>query len=277
MVFKCFPDGFSPGSVVTVTGYVHSDPVRFEINLQCGPVVSPDIVGDIALHFNPRFDEDLPVIVRNTKSNGQWGYEERDGGFFFKPNQNVSIQIYSERRGYKIIVDDFPFIYYKHRQDLSTVTHLSIRGDIDVQEVCYKAAPILEDEFQVPKPPATSALASFSFSVNLVCGKNPEEDCDFCCPLTVALHYDVRFYPSNLIVRNTLVEGEWGDEETDECFTFTQDNDFTLRFDCKEEHFQIYVNKLLTSTYRHRISPLNISYVYVHGGVGLYDVNMMNL
>ena len=45
---------------------------RFELNLQC----DGDDDADIAMHFNPRFEEQ--VVVRNTRVGGDWQEEERE-------------------------------------------------------------------------------------------------------------------------------------------------------------------------------------------------------
>ena len=45
---------------------------RFEVNLKC----DDDDAGDIALHFNPRFEQ--RVVVRNSRVGGVWQTEERE-------------------------------------------------------------------------------------------------------------------------------------------------------------------------------------------------------
>lgn len=45
---------------------------RFAVNLKC----DDDDAGDIALHFNPRFEQ--RVVVRNSRVGGAWQAEERE-------------------------------------------------------------------------------------------------------------------------------------------------------------------------------------------------------
>lgn len=51
---------------------------RFHVNLQCGSRGNPDI----ALHFNPRYDSFLDVVICNTMQHSKWGSEERE---YFAP------------------------------------------------------------------------------------------------------------------------------------------------------------------------------------------------
>ncbi|KAK5885358.1 hypothetical protein CesoFtcFv8_019074 [Champsocephalus esox] len=61
------------GDKLQVKGIIQHDAERFKIELGYG-------TDDIALHFNPRFDDDADgsVIVCNSKSGGSWGHEVRD-------------------------------------------------------------------------------------------------------------------------------------------------------------------------------------------------------
>ena len=48
--------------------------------------------GDVAFHFNPRFKENC--VVRNTRINGKWIREERDGiGMPFCPGKRFELRI----------------------------------------------------------------------------------------------------------------------------------------------------------------------------------------
>ena len=56
---------------------------------------------DVAFHFNPRFKENC--IVRNSRINGKWMNEERDGyGMPFVPRSAFQIKIIVEPDSYQV-------------------------------------------------------------------------------------------------------------------------------------------------------------------------------
>ena len=81
---------------------------RFAINLKC----DDDDEGDIALHFNPRFEE--REVVRNNRVGGDWQNEEREQGDDFpfekKDAFEIAINVKEDRfvvcffsRGYNML------------------------------------------------------------------------------------------------------------------------------------------------------------------------------
>lgn len=57
---------------------------------------------DVAFHFNPRFTEG--VVVRNTKINGNWGHEEREGPQVFNRGKFFVLDIYCNEDSFKVII-----------------------------------------------------------------------------------------------------------------------------------------------------------------------------
>ncbi|KAG8451949.1 hypothetical protein GDO86_003949 [Hymenochirus boettgeri] len=121
--------GLFPSKTIVIRGAVTGNPKRFHINLKFS--------GGIALHFNPRFDEQ--TIVRNSFLNNSWGKEERQMsscGMSFSPGQNFVIEIRCEHHAFKVNVNGSHMCEYSHRvQNLQQIDTLQIEGDIVLQHV----------------------------------------------------------------------------------------------------------------------------------------------
>ncbi|RCN34486.1 galactoside-binding lectin [Ancylostoma caninum] len=70
--------------------------------------------GDIALHFNPRFDEKAKgficgkikpgCVIRNSLVNGEWGNEEREGKNPFERGVGFDLEIKNEEYAFQVSV-----------------------------------------------------------------------------------------------------------------------------------------------------------------------------
>lgn len=72
--------------------------LRFNINLQCGPNLSPR--DDLALHLSVRIIEGC--IARNTLDKQMWGDEQTQGYNPIAPGQQFEILILSDQSSYKV-------------------------------------------------------------------------------------------------------------------------------------------------------------------------------
>ncbi|XP_060765581.1 galectin-9-like [Neoarius graeffei] len=118
--------GLYPGRVFTVQGCVNHNADRFCINLR-------DNSG-IALHFNPRFNEN--VVVRNSLKNECWGHEERSGGMPFYRGQQFMVSITCDTQCYRIAVNGAHMFTYNHRHFLlQQIDILEVDGNISVSSV----------------------------------------------------------------------------------------------------------------------------------------------
>ncbi|KAG8587323.1 hypothetical protein GDO81_005636 [Engystomops pustulosus] len=101
--------GLFPSKVIVIRGAAGAHhPKRFHINLRFG--------GEIAFHFNPRFDEN--TIVRNSHLNNSWGKEERQmpsGGMCFAPGHSFVIEIVCEHQHFRVNVNGNHVCNYNHR------------------------------------------------------------------------------------------------------------------------------------------------------------------
>jgi hypothetical protein len=120
--------GFLPGSTITIDIALPAEPDRFSLNLEGK--------GLIAFHFNPRFA--ISQVVRNTKRNGAWGLEERDGVFPFRPLYKYSVKIECTDTHFITTVSiqrkSFTF-KYRHRVLPRFITNFSADGDVSISGI----------------------------------------------------------------------------------------------------------------------------------------------
>uniref|UniRef100_A0A3P9PY08 Galectin n=1 Tax=Poecilia reticulata TaxID=8081 RepID=A0A3P9PY08_POERE len=89
---------------------------------------------DVAFHMNPRVKEG--VVVRNARTGGQWGSEERqlsaspfaEGQYF-----DVSIRCGSQR--FEVFVNEQHLFDFFHRTNFSEIDKLEIDGDVQISYV----------------------------------------------------------------------------------------------------------------------------------------------
>jgi hypothetical protein len=97
--------GLNYDKEIQIIGLVLEHWKRFEVNL-----INID---DIALHFNPRFEENC--IVFNTQRNERWGNEERLDWSAFSTSKYFQLNIRVENSCYSISINGQHVYNYKHR------------------------------------------------------------------------------------------------------------------------------------------------------------------
>ncbi|KDR11313.1 tectonin beta-propeller repeat-containing protein isoform X6 [Zootermopsis nevadensis] len=106
------------------------------------------------------------------------------------------------------------------------------------------------------------------FSINLQCpsiSQRHKNETD------IMLHFNPRFMEA-VIVRNSMLCGEWGTEEKEGEMVFKQGTEFTIDIYCQDDCFKICVDGNLYTYYVHRQKPHNITHVGINGGVSLNKV-----
>ncbi|KAL6488136.1 hypothetical protein MHYP_G00047650 [Metynnis hypsauchen] len=120
--------GIMPRLLITIVAEPVPGVNRFSVDFVKGP--------DIVFHFNPRFPEQ--TVVRNTYLEGDWGPEEREGGFPFEEGRQFELKILVEEDVFKVAVDGEHLLEYKHRVGgLEEVTLVRVAGDVTL----YSIAP----------------------------------------------------------------------------------------------------------------------------------------
>ncbi|VDD94779.1 unnamed protein product, partial [Enterobius vermicularis] len=232
---------FEPGQTLMIKGKTAEDSVRFTINLHN---TSPDFSGnDVPLHMSFRFDEGK--IIFNSYAKGEWGKEERKSNPY--------------KKGDKKEIKE-----YEHRVPLSSVTHFSIDGDIVVTNIAWggKYYPVpfetgLSGEGLAPGKTlliyATPEKKGKRFHINLL-RKNGD----------IALHFNPRF-DEKAIIRNTLISGEWGNEEREGKMPLEKGIGFDLELRNEDYAFQIFIDGERFASYAHRLDPHDINGLQIGG------------
>uniref|UniRef100_A0A1I7XAU3 Galectin n=1 Tax=Heterorhabditis bacteriophora TaxID=37862 RepID=A0A1I7XAU3_HETBA len=116
-------EGLAPGKSLVIYGFPEKKGKRFHINLLKKN-------GDIALHFNPRFDE--KAVVRNSLISNEWGNEEREGKIPFEKAVGFDLEIKNEEYAFQILVNGERFASFAHRLEPHELNGLQIGGDVEI-------------------------------------------------------------------------------------------------------------------------------------------------
>jgi len=93
--------------------YINPENGRVAINLF-------DNQDNIALHFNPRWDE--RALVLNTRTNGSWGLEERPPGYNFIGKDKITVRFLATTAAICIFVDEKMIYEYRNRLPVTSIT-----------------------------------------------------------------------------------------------------------------------------------------------------------
>ncbi|XP_020834059.1 galectin-4 isoform X2 [Phascolarctos cinereus] len=289
------PGGLRSGMSIYVQGVASSHMKRFHVNF-----VLPG--GDIAFHFNPRFDG-WDKVVFNTKQGGNWGKEERKRSMPFRKGDAFELVFTVLDEHYKVIVNGSPFYEYGHRIPLQKVTHLQVDGDLELQSINFLGGgpspgpgpgpvhgrsphelPTMEGPpvFNPPVPflgriqggltPRKTIVIkglvtqhASSVTINFKAAQSND----------VALHINSRL-PEGVVVRNSYLGGKWGKEERNISFNpFTRGQYFDLSIRCGHDRFKVFANGQHIFDYAHRFAAFQrVDAVEIKGDLSLSYVQI---
>uniref|UniRef100_A0AAU7BBE0 Galectin n=1 Tax=Dyscophus guineti TaxID=111069 RepID=A0AAU7BBE0_9NEOB len=129
--FKAFMGTtFDNGRYLIACGRVSNGADRFKIDLMNGKT------GNIAFHFNPRFNQG--AIVRNTCIQNSWGTEELElESMPFGPGDNFEVEIRNEGPCFGVYSNGEKIINYNHRLSACEIDTLVIAGDVVMNSVQF--------------------------------------------------------------------------------------------------------------------------------------------
>ncbi|XP_038009560.1 galectin-2 isoform X1 [Motacilla alba alba] len=112
-----------PGNILKVKGKISADTVGFSINLGCSS-------RDLALHFNPRFNES--VIVCNSKCSDSWQTEHRDRHMPFFRGCTVKFFIEMLSDKFRVKLPDGHEVCFPNRHGYRNINYVSIVGGLKI-------------------------------------------------------------------------------------------------------------------------------------------------
>ncbi|PIO61759.1 galactoside-binding lectin [Teladorsagia circumcincta] len=176
-------------------------------------------------------------IVMNTFANGEWGKEERKS-LPIKKGDSFDIRIRAHDDRFQIVIDQKEFKDYEHRLPLTSITHLSIDGDLYLNHVHWggKYYPVPYESGIASGFPIDKTLLIFGtvekkgkrFNINLL-RRNGD----------IALHFNPRF-DEKAVIRNALAANEWGNEEREGKMPFEKGVGFDLAIKNEPYAFQLF-------------------------------------
>ncbi|KAL4658048.1 galectin-1-like [Arapaima gigas] len=115
------------GDKLKIVGFILEDAERFQIDLGYNP-------NDLALHFNPRFNDNLDgmVIVCNSKCDGCWGNEQRDPINPFQRGFKVKVTIKVTGEGFEVELPNGQMITFPNQRGLESLTYVQVKGHFRV-------------------------------------------------------------------------------------------------------------------------------------------------
>ncbi|XP_054242918.1 galectin-2 [Indicator indicator] len=111
------------GDTLKLKGKISDDAESFSINLGCSS-------SDLALHFNPRFNES--VIICNSLSSNTWQTEHRDDHLSFSKGSTVEFAIEMKADKFEVKLPDGHDVEFPNRHSYDKVTYMSIKGGFRV-------------------------------------------------------------------------------------------------------------------------------------------------
>lgn len=274
---EAIPNGLAIGKQIFIRGVLLPNADWFSFNLEGG--------GNTVLHVNPRFNQNC--IVRNSKI-GAWGPEERHGSFPFSHNGTFEIIILVEEDKYRIAINGKHWCDYQHRVSFQEVTHLSIKGDLQIQKITYSGG-FNANHKHVNKPslPFCTDFQPKKGTIIQIRGDVPNHSGRFeidvqdgpgVQPGNMQLHFNPRFddphTPEPVVVRTNRHCGGWGNEERHGGSPFRRGESFEIIILVEDSEFKVAVNGRHFTEFQHRTDFHEGNHISIAGDVNIHLVNI---
>ncbi|XP_008413772.1 galectin-1-like [Poecilia reticulata] len=125
-----------PGDKIKLKGEISHDAEKFRIDLGVNSE-------DLALHFNPRFQDDADgaVLVYNSKTAGFWGSEGREMHNPLQRGSDVKIFLKLSGDGFEVELPDGQKLNFPNCTNTDVITYVQVAGDFKLKSFkIYKSA-----------------------------------------------------------------------------------------------------------------------------------------
>jgi len=259
---------FKEGQTIHAVGRVAKDPTRIDFNFHKGG--QPD--ADMPLHFSIRFDEGLFAgkIVYNNFKNGNWSASEQRISSPYKEDQTFDLRVRIKAGIFQLYGNRREIGTFQQRESLDNVDHVSINGDLSSLRVFHYGGTIF--------PSPYTAIAKLTPGKRLdisgvPTGKHVNINL-YRADMSSSLLFSMR-YNEGVIVRNSMINKEWGKEERDGGFPLAKNEVFDVTIINEEYSFQFFINGQRFGTFAHRsTNPVDIETLEVSGDVELHTVTI---
>uniref|UniRef100_A0A673JHD4 Galectin n=1 Tax=Sinocyclocheilus rhinocerous TaxID=307959 RepID=A0A673JHD4_9TELE len=184
------------------------------VNLQCGS----DSDADIALHINPRYENDSAHVMYSTYKNGTWGSEQSTPDSPFVKDKLFAIEILVTKEVYKVYAlfaevksyaNGKHVMDYEHRIPITQVHTISVDQNIELEFIGYQKSLLV--------PYKTLINGGLQPGNNILIYGVPNTDSkrvefNLRHRYGIAFHY-LSLFDENVVVCNTSENGKWGAEE----------------------------------------------------------------
>ncbi|XP_016416473.1 galectin-5-like [Sinocyclocheilus rhinocerous] len=205
-IYKPVSDNFlQEGKHVIIIGLILPDANRLHVNLQCGS----DSDADIALHINPRYENDSAHVMYSTYKNGTWGSEQSTPDSPFVKDKLFAIEILVTKEVYKVSANGKHVMDYEHRIPITQVHTISVDQNIELEFIGYQKSLLV--------PYKTLINGGLQPGNNILIYGVPNTDSkrvefNLRHRYGIAFHY-LSLFDENVVVCNTSENGKWGAEE----------------------------------------------------------------
>ncbi|OQR73834.1 galectin-9-like [Tropilaelaps mercedesae] len=290
------------GRVFELRGMV-SGSKRFHLNLKHNE-------DTVALHVNPRIEDNL--LVLNSYEKSEWQEELRVENLSIVPNKPFVITILVDAEDYKIAVNGEHQLSFKHRVDFHKVNRIEVSGGSglviseleerdDPRSLLEHASKISADpdstDGQVaslsghqksvevlhnPPVPFVKELENLKPGLRISISAKPTRTahrfhinlCDKASDGNILFHLNPRF-DQQYVALNSKQNGSWTTEEGIQNFQFSQGVHFDLTMLITEQEVTVSFNRKHFTDFKHRLKNVQVfKFLVIEGDVVISSIRL---